>query len=223
VRWKRRKNLIVALLAAALGCGSAVIAPRLILKQGVMEKEPRAIRGLIGLTEHPRGKVEVTRFGPAWDSYSGIVDVPDRSRVSLTADAWFEMFARGAAPPPSENWWKRSSVYARVVDYGWPWRCFDTVRIQHLPDLAVPAGPVQNLRGDPLVLGVGHIRWRPFSTNVAFFTAVWGVAIIGVSMLWLSLRRRSRRRAGRCLACGYNRTGLAGGADAVCPECGNPA
>jgi hypothetical protein len=62
-------------------------------------------------------------------------------------------------------------------------------------------------------LPVGPL-WPGFALNTIFYAAIaWG--------LWQipgAIRRRSRRRAGRCVRCGYDRTGLA--PEAPCPECG---
>jgi hypothetical protein len=56
--------------------------------------------------------------------------------------------------------------------------------------------------------------WPSFGVNMVLYAAlVWGLY-----RLPPAIRGRSRRRAGRCMRCGYDRAGLA--AEAACPECG---
>jgi hypothetical protein len=57
--------------------------------------------------------------------------------------------------------------------------------------------------------------WPGFLANTLFY----GAMVWALSQILLILRRRSRRRRGRCVRCGYNRAGLA--AAVVCPECGH--
>jgi hypothetical protein len=55
--------------------------------------------------------------------------------------------------------------------------------------------------------------WAPALLLLALAAAAWRGP----------LRRRSRRRAGRCVQCSYDRRGLPDPASAPCPECGAPA
>jgi hypothetical protein len=68
------------------------------------------------------------------------------------------------------------------------------------------AGSVVNLPLIPL--------WPGFALNTLFYAALaWG--------LWqvpIAIRRRCRRKAGRCDLCGYDLQGIAAGSP--CPECG---
>jgi hypothetical protein len=51
--------------------------------------------------------------------------------------------------------------------------------------------------------------WVPVAAGFLFAETCWAV---------VAIRRRRRRRTDRCIACGYDRRGLAQGAP--CPECG---
>jgi hypothetical protein len=57
----------------------------------------------------------------------------------------------------------------------------------------------------------------PFGTIIAPLAAL--PVIVGLGRLTANLRRRTRRRAGRCPACGYDLQGAPG---LRCPECGAP-
>lgn len=48
----------------------------------------------------------------------------------------------------------------------------------------------------------------------------WGFGCYVVVFGWWDLRRWKRKRAGRCVGCGYDAVGL--GEGVVCPECGGP-
>jgi hypothetical protein len=65
--------------------------------------------------------------------------------------------------------------------------------------------------------------WRKQGGNTyTLGVPTWfAVAVAGLlaALLW-RLESRSRRRAGLCTSCGYDRRGLVGG-DAACPECGS--
>jgi hypothetical protein len=56
-----------------------------------------------------------------------------------------------------------------------------------------------------------------FAIDVALYTAI----AFGLSCAATGIRGVLRRKAHRCPACGYDRRGLVGGADAKCPECGS--
>jgi hypothetical protein len=63
--------------------------------------------------------------------------------------------------------------------------------------------------------------FRPTTGTFYGVTLLYPVLLTGVpaAALWRrDIRERRRARAGSCLACGYDRRGLA--ADAKCPECG---
>lgn len=78
----------------------------------------------------------------------------------------------------------------------------------------VPLGPQPLRRAHRLALPLTPV-WPGFAISVL----IWGS--VGWLLTWgiRDLRRWSRHRAGRCLACGYSRTGLP--PDSRCPECGS--
>ncbi len=78
----------------------------------------------------------------------------------------------------------------------------------------VPARMITYLGVDRLPIGIHPL---PFIANTLLYAAI-------PFALWLAvgpLRRRRRRRAGRCTRCAYDRAGLP--VDSVCPECGQAA
>lgn len=85
----------------------------------------------------------------------------------------------------------------------------------HITHPLSPAWPGVHgaIRGDILPL----IPALPgFLTDTALFTAAWAALLIGLP----ALRRRSRTRRRRCLACNYDMQGHPN--SAPCPECGTP-
>jgi hypothetical protein len=76
-------------------------------------------------------------------------------------------------------------------------------------------------------------RWLQFNWSSATsreFTAViptWAPALLLLALAAAAWRgpllRRSRRRAGRCVQCSYDRRGLPDPSSTPCPECGAPA
>lgn len=124
---------------------------------------------------------------------------------------------------------------------GWPWRCFRgenwvdwtppepgasllsfTVQDGTLTAVPPPAWAPENPRGlwvlERGAQRVGEIPflpiWAGLAGNTAVFAAACLVPMVGVGVV----RRRLRKRGGKCLGCGYDRRGLAVGA--ACPECG---
>ena len=102
-----------------------------------------------------------------------------------------------------------------------------------LPDFAIQAALVSKAVGKPVKLiwdreeDLRHDRYRP--ATMVRLTAALGkdgmpAALAGVpgTLLWIKdVRMRHRDRAGHCLACDYDRTGLPSCSN--CPECGCPA
>jgi hypothetical protein len=74
--------------------------------------------------------------------------------------------------------------------------------------------------------------WRPYSSDEmpmyhVWTAALWPLVLIAFAIsarAWrqdfLANRREIAAKLNLCPKCGYSRTGLAGGAGAVCPECG---
>jgi len=106
---------------------------------------------------------------------------------------------------------------------GWPFECltcFRTCRAPTYSEEFMDAWRAPNWLGESpcaLMLGGTYLPLRPmpigFACNCLVFSAIAFMPISGVG----AIRRMLRRRAGRCVKCGYDRRGLA---DAACPECG---
>jgi hypothetical protein len=118
---------------------------------------------------------------------------------------------------------------------GWPWRALDGEYFVTEPGpLVVGPGtlssgliPIGWRTGLPAgwSSGRGASTWGEprlpliphgvgFGLDVLFWTGIVGAP----PALWLGIRTRARRRAGRCRQCAYDLTGNTTG---VCPECGN--
>lgn len=124
-------------------------------------------------------------------------------------------------PPPDTTSWS-------IIEAGWPARAFwgwtrigpnadgyglerwGLVRVPMLFDR--PPSPPPNAMDFPL-----RPVWSGFAINTALFSAAAGFLWFGPGFLRLWIRRRR----GRCLACGFDRAGLA--AETACPECGTGA
>ena len=106
--------------------------------------------------------------------------------------------------------------------FGWPWPCLwfqaraissdNTVRNPELRGAILwsgaPSAVTFNFRAMPL-----RPIWMGMITNTIFYAALCMAMLIAPGMV----RRRWRRRRGRCAACGYD---LRGQIEARCPECG---
>ena len=103
---------------------------------------------------------------------------------------------------------------AKGYRFGFPFRCMaswvNARRATSITSMQVQI-PGVGPRRIPL-----HPIWLGLALNTIFYAAIaWG--------LWqipLALRRRSRRRSGKCVRCAYSLSGLTSGAP--CPECGRP-
>ncbi|MHC5113608.1 MAG: hypothetical protein ACYTGP_04175 [Planctomycetota bacterium] len=105
-----------------------------------------------------------------------------------------------------------------VARAGWPFRCLRGTRVSGATDAhglrnAWPI-PERRLRVYAQLV-VGFLPYEPLWPGLVANTAFYGAAAWAVVCGPGLLRRRSRRRRGACLACGYLLAGLD-----RCPECG---
>ncbi|HYF13492.1 MAG TPA: hypothetical protein VD971_00315 [Phycisphaerales bacterium] len=158
-------------------------------------------------------------------SVNEAVSFVDASAVPAWCAAWDEALRlkareawRGVGPEQSE---------AYDVALGWPMRSF----VVHTearrwsgripPRLVVHGG----IAADPWIqkppIRYRALAWKPAFPGVLIGAAFWG----GLPLLCVSgfqwIHARQRRRAGHCVACGYERGELPRAA--VCPECGSDA
>jgi hypothetical protein len=129
-------------------------------------------------------------------------------------------FASGSAPDPDQT----SATVGTDHGFGWPRPAlWYTVHGAYLGNYAI-ATEIQGgyLLTPPSTLDVRAYGFRAIPTrpywpgiigNTALFAGAWAVLLLMPGLL----RRRLRRRRGRCPACGYDLCGLAGSG---CPECG---
>lgn len=134
-----------------------------------------------------------------------------------------------AAVPSGER-----RVTRLVRTEGWPCRCvWGAYDIDPLwdgggPDVGVlPISPPVALgavwigrtldKDDRRGIG-GYLPITPIWSGLAVDTLFYGAIAWGLLFVPRAVRRWRRRRGGRCVKCGYDRTGLAAGA--ACPECG---
>jgi hypothetical protein len=115
------------------------------------------------------------------------------------------------------------------ISSGWPMICMRATRWETTnPWRVSPVAPTWKGAIVPsAMLGArsrspveGVLIGAPVWTGFIFDSAVWGVAAWCVAYGVLEIARIRRRRAGRCIGCGYNLTGLRLGV--ACPECAQP-
>ncbi len=128
--------------------------------------------------------------------------------------------------PPKKQW----HSYLETLEAGWPMRCLVArvvgPKVDHtLQFESVYRGAVRVPFADGRPNDVyftydrlrGAIPYHPMPVGLAVNTIFWA------GVLWLvffghrAVRRWWRARHGRCLGCGYDRTGAA---SPICPECG---
>jgi hypothetical protein len=176
----------------------------------------------------PTQKMEIYRsldntlwHGRSAPGYSAILirDL-DRRRV-LMVSTWGDQFPVCKLP----EWFERSVEGVRerggqptddylVEAFGWPLPALARTQLLGQGGSALPT-----TSANPIVEFVSNapreVLWKGMLIDAALFAAV----LFGLRFFYImiSLGRRSSR--GACLACGYDRHGLAG-AHACCPECG---
>jgi hypothetical protein len=116
------------------------------------------------------------------------------------------------------------------IAIGWPlvsWSCFTEPRLQPRkpkqdPGPVVHGGAIVETWGYHGVPGIENrvraLAWRPIWPGFVLNTIFYALLTWSLIRAPRTLRRWRRRRAGLCLACGYDLKGLAEGAP--CPECG---
>ena len=105
-----------------------------------------------------------------------------------------------------------------AVVAGWPMRalagsCFDGKPQRDRLGSTGAIVPTRGVQSRGLLLPLRPL-WPGFLVDTAF----WGVAAFVVRSVPGFVRRRVRRRRGRCVRCGYELAGVA-----TCPECGGAA
>ena len=113
------------------------------------------------------------------------------------------------------SWVERPTfgMYQETHAFGWPLRCVRRRKVgaPQRDFLIIDRSTLTQVRVTPIPV-------RPIATGLIGDTVVYGAAIFLVVTGPGAVRRRARRRRGRCPACGYD---LRGRADAACPECGS--
>jgi len=118
-------------------------------------------------------------------------------------------------PPP---WLEVHEAESDAFESGWPMSALMGHNL--LPSKAhlVRAGIARLSIGDRCV----QLPYRVLPLGFTLNTLLAAGVLLGVAEGFAFARRRVRRAKGRCVACGYDRGGLAGDA-AACPECGGGA
>jgi hypothetical protein len=90
-----------------------------------------------------------------------------------------------------------------------------------IPDEGIPYLPEERMTINLHVLPLRPL-WPGFALNTAVYGTIIFVLWSALAALWSApglVRRRVRKRRGRCIGCGYNLRGR-GSAGGPCPECG---
>lgn len=157
-------------------------------------------------------------FGRTFSWAADQDSVSDKTLPRPRSVLWSDGFVRRRLVKSSPTTKYIILVYA----YGWPWRCFSSV-------LKGNAGQF-NPRQQTTEWWRGPCLWiHPSGTPLYLAVVPEPTGLLACSLLygWIPLalvggpgfvRRARRRRAGRCLHCGYDLGGITVG---VCPECGH--
>ena len=111
-------------------------------------------------------------------------------------------------------------IGANRLSAGFPAHALRSDRTDFFPLNGTPASPIGAWHGVPIPAVIPRRDFntfpiRPRPLGFALDTAVYGGLAFAVSTVPGFVRRRVRRRRGRCVACGYELQGLV-----PCPECG---
>jgi hypothetical protein len=225
----RRKVLRTLVITAVLGLGSNVLVTAWCvwriaippLSRGYAAYLAHGPHQFITLFEHTPGKA-ISWREPARDfvASSAIAEVaPDPPRwVDLDLDL------ESTAATANRRFFDHPARRYEIA-YGWPMLSFRggllatpwrTPPATHDYPPALPEIPAMlaiGLSAEPRAMPL-----MPIFPGVVLNTALYGAAWWAVLFSPGVIRRERRRRRGACLACGYDRRGIAAGA--VCPECG---
>jgi hypothetical protein len=132
--------------------------------------------------------------------------------VSGTMVAWLPDGSLLPFTPADPPWWASPANATFVAAQGFPVRSVRWYEDEQ--------GPLANC----VLIWIGSFEhpfgYKPIWPGLLFNSAFYGAILW---LLWFGpgiSRRRSRRRRGLCVSCGYDLRGSAAGAGAKCPECG---
>lgn len=128
---------------------------------------------------------------PTWVS-NAMLAVDDTECVMVTADEY-------GWPLPALGWFLQTKGWPPQGSWGIP-----------LPARAVPQPPIFGSNAGDRALPLLPL-WPGLLANTAIYALLWAVSVLMLP----AVRRRARRRRGRCVRCNYEVLGLD-----TCPECG---
>lgn len=165
-----------------------------------------------------------THGGHYTHSHLALSDWVIFKRIIFTGGAEAQPYYQQNPPPPwacvlsldgSEGF---EEVHTAAT--GWPRRAMASEAWERWQPAAGQAGEElrHNLVLASLPSGRIILPLRPIWGGLMVDSAVWGLAWVPVLVVPGMVRRRLRRKRGKCVACGYDRAAL--GPTARCPECG---